>query len=376
MVTRWWARGFQEYRLQFACRPIDAEGTLPRFMSLKFGFIGVGAMGRSHMDLFHCQSNGRAVATAICSRNPDNIAKAKEFAPDVEVFDDESKLIQADLDVVVVSSPNSTHVKLAGEVIAAGKHLFLEKSCGITLAECDELERISAGTDRVIMIGHELRYSAFFRKIKELVDAGEIGRPRMAWTKEFRGPFQPKSGNWIQNKTMSGGLMVDKNCHHFDMMNWWLDAKPKRVAAFGGLAVTKVVEPEVQVNDYSSVNIEYDNGAVGTLQVSMFARDFPNEDLEMGIVGESGVLQTRISGIEILQWKRGMDEGEPIVHEVDAKAGTGWCGHLGFAEIHEAFLDAIIEGKAHLTSVEECVPGTRIAIAAEQSVASGQIVTL
>jgi myo-inositol 2-dehydrogenase / D-chiro-inositol 1-dehydrogenase len=345
-------------------------------MSLKLGFIGVGAMGRSHVDLFHCQSDGRAVAKAICSRNPENIAKAKELAPEVEVFDDESRLIQSDLDAVVISSPNSTHVKLAGEVIAAGKHLFLEKSCGITLAECDELEGIAAGTDKVILIGHELRYSAFFQKIKQLIDDGAIGRPRMAWTKEFRGPFQPKSGNWIQNRTMSGGLMVDKNCHHFDIMNWWLGARPKRVSAFGGLAVTKVVAPDVQVNDYSSVNIEYDNGAVGSLQVSMFARDFPNEDLEMGVVGEEGVLQTRISGIEILQWKRGEDKGDPIVHPVAAKAGVGWGGHLGFAEIHEAFLDAVIDGKPHLTPVADCVPGTRTAIAAEMSVASGEVVSL
>jgi len=346
-------------------------------MSLKLGFIGVGAMGRSHVDLFHRQSNGRAVATAICSRNPDNIAKARELAPEVAVFDDESRLIASDdVEAVVVASPNATHVKLAREVIAAGKHLFLEKSCGITLEECDELERLAAGTDRVILIGHELRYSAFFQKIKSLVDSGAIGRPRMAWTREFRGPFQPKSGNWIQNKTLSGGLMVDKNCHHFDLMNWWLGARPKRVSGFGGLAVTRVVEPDVQVNDYSSVSIQYDNGAVGSLQVSMFARDFPNEDLEMGVVGEEGVLQTRISGIEILQWKRGEDKGEPIVHKVEARAGVGWGGHLGFAEIHEAFLDAVLEGKPHLTSVPDCIDGTRTAIAAEMSVASGQIVDL
>lgn len=345
-------------------------------MSLKLGFIGVGAMGRSHVDLFHCQSKGRAVATAICSRNPDNIAKAKEFAPDVEVFADESALIASEVDAVVVSSPNSTHVRLAREIIAAGKHLFLEKSCGITLEECDELERIAAGTDRVILIGHELRYSAFFQKVKSLVDAGEIGRPRMVWTKEFRGPFQPKSGNWIQNKTMSGGLMVDKNCHHFDVMNWWLGARPKKVMAFGGLAVTSVVEPEVQVNDFSTVNIEYENGALGTLQVCMFARDFPHEDLEMGIVGEEGVIQTRISGIEILQWKRGGDKGDPIVHQVDAKAGVGWGGHLGFAEIHEAFLDAVLDGKSVLTSVPNCIDGTRTAIAAEMSVAGGGMISL
>lgn len=345
-------------------------------MSLRLGFIGVGAMGRSHVDLFHCQSNGRAVARSICSRNPDNIAKAKEFAPDVEVFDDESKLIASDLDAIVISSPNSTHVKLAAQVIAAGKHLYLEKSCGITFAECDELERIAASTDKVILIGHELRYSPFFQKIKELIDAGEIGQPHMAWTKEFRGPFQPKSGNWIQDRTMSGGLMVDKNCHHFDLMNWWLGATPKRVSAFGGLAVTKVVEPDVQVNDFSTVNIEYDSGAVSSLQVCMFARDFPHEDLEMGVVGEKGVLQTRVSGIEILQWQRGKDEGEPIIHKVGAQAGTGWGGHLGFAEIHKAFLDAAIDALDHLTPVADCVAGTRTAIAAEMSVASGQVVKL
>ena len=116
--------------------------------------------------------------------------------------------------------------------------------------------------------------------------------------------------------------MVDKNRHHFDMMNWWLGAKPKRVAAFGGLAVTSVVEPDLQVNDYSSVNVDYDNGAGGTTGMHV-CRDFPNEDLEMGIVGES-VLQTRISGIEILQWKRGKDEGSRL--RTRWMPRPGWVG--------------------------------------------------
>jgi predicted dehydrogenase len=343
---------------------------------LKIGFIGVGAMGRSHVDLFHCKSEGRGVATAICSRNPENISKAKEQAPDVEVFDNESALIGSDIDAVVISSPNHTHLDLTRQVVKADKHLFLEKSCGITLAECDELVSLSEQTDKVILVGHELRYSGFFRKMKALLDAGEIGHPRMVWTKEFRGPFQPKSGNWIQNKTMSGGLMVDKNCHHFDMMNWWVGARPRRVSAFGALAVNRVIAGEDQVNDHSTVSYDYENGVLGSLQVSLFARDFPHEDLEMGIVGEEGVLQTRTSTVEILQWKRGKDEGEPIVHQVEAQAAVGWGGHLGFAEIHEAFLAAAIDGKAHLTGVKDCVDGTRLAIAAEEAVKTGTVVNL
>lgn len=103
------------------------------------------------------------------------------------------------------------------------------------------------------MIGHELRYSPFFQKVKSLVDAGDIGRPRMVWTREFRGPFQPKSQNWIQDKRHSGGILVDKNCHQFDLMNWWAGVRPVRVAAFGANAVMRVVDTEHQVKDQESI---------------------------------------------------------------------------------------------------------------------------
>src|SRR5204862_4758538 len=106
-------------------------------------------------------------------------------------------------------------------------------------------------------------------------DAGEIGTPRMVWTRESRGPFQKKSQDWIQDARRSGGMLVDKNCHHFDLMNWWVNSKPKRVAAFGGNAVNRVIEGGDQVNDHSTVNFEYENGVRGTLQICLFALYFP-----------------------------------------------------------------------------------------------------
>ena len=56
------------------------------------------------------------------------------------------------------------------------------------------------------------------------------------------GAFSKKVGNWIQDDRKSGGCLVDKNCHHFDLMNWWVGARPKRVAALGGCAVNRVIE--------------------------------------------------------------------------------------------------------------------------------------
>jgi predicted dehydrogenase len=96
----------------------------------------------------------------------------------------------------------------------------------------------------------------------------------------------------------------------------------------------------------------------------------------MGIVGDKGIIQTRISKIELLVWKHSAEKKEPTVIPVAAKRGEGWGKHLGFDEIHEAFLDAILKGKRPLTTVRDCLDGTLLAIAAEESIGKGQTVEI
>ncbi|MBM3877346.1 MAG: Gfo/Idh/MocA family oxidoreductase [Verrucomicrobia bacterium] len=383
-------------------------------MKLRLGFLGIGSMGISHVQQWHVKLAARSTCAALCGRNEANLKRALAVAPDAKVFSDERELIHSPLvDAVAISTPNFTHVPLAIETLRAGKHLFLEKPCGISQDECAQLLDAAGHTDRVVMIGHELRYSPYFQRIKALVDAGEIGRPRMTWTREFRGPFQPKSGQWIQDIRRSGGMLVDKNCHQFDLMNWWCGGKPARVSAFGRSAVMRIVEPAHQVNDHATVSYEYDNGVLGSLQICLFGRDFPDEELEMGIVGEAGSLQTRIraprqraatshpaSGhplppsdegrgksegcfsaepatdgtLEILQWKLGAKQKEPIIHRVESRRGEGWGNHLGFDEMHAAFLDAVLDGRRPLTTVADCVDATRLCIAAEESIKNKSVV--
>lgn len=343
-------------------------------MKLKFGFLGLGAMGFSHVNSFAKLCGDRVEIAAVCSSNKANIKKTRELSPDVRIFKNESELIRSPLDAVVVSTPNFTHVQLATEILKSGKHLFLEKPCGISRVECKKLLAAVEKTDRIVMIGHELRYSPFFQKIKQLVDAGEIGKPRMVWCREFRGPFQKKSQDWIQDDRRSGGCLVDKNCHHFDLMNWWVGSRPKCVSAFGGNAINRVIKGPHQVHDHVTMSFEYENGVRGTHHLCMFALDFPQEDLEMGIIGDQGLLQTRISQIEILQWKRGLKQKEPIVHQVAAKFGEGWGSHLGFDEIHLEFVNCILENRQPLTSVRNCIDGTLLAIAGEESIKCGKLI--
>ena len=333
-------------------------------------------MGMSHLQSVRRLCSDKAEVTAVCDMTEDYLHKALQVVPSAHPFKNAAELIHSRLDAVFVATPNHTHADLAIQVLAAGKHLFLEKPCGINSEECRRVLEAANASNRVLMLGHELRYSPYFQRITELVSGGEIGVPHMVWTREFRGPFQKKVGDWIQDDRRSGGCFVDKNCHHFDLMNWWVGARPLRVAAFGGCAVNRVIEGEHQVHDHGSVSFEYDNGVHGTLHLCMFALDFPQEDLEMGVIGDAGMLVTRISRIEILQWKRNENQREPIVHKVNAKHGEGWGSHLGFDEMHEEFIRCILENRPPLTSVRNCIDGTMLAIAAEESVKKRVIVDL
>ena len=96
----------------------------------------------------------------------------------------------------------------------------------------------------------------------------------------------------------------------------------------------------------------------------------------MGVIGDGGMLVTRISRIEILQWNRGSHQKEPVVHHVNAKRGEGWGSHLGFDEIHHAFVDCLINNKPPLTSPLDCLDGTLLAIAAEESIKRGATVNV
>lgn len=341
---------------------------------LRIGFVGLGAMGLSHAQSVAALCAGKAEVAAVCSRHPEKLEAARQIAPGVRCFSDPDELLRASLDAVFVSTPNDSHFALGREALRRGKHLFLEKPVAIRPRDCRDLVSLAEQSGRVVMIGHEFRYSPYFQKFKALIDSGAVGLPRMTWCREWRGPFQKKSGDWIEDRRRSGGLLVEKNCHHFDLMNWWIGSAPRRVCAFGGNAVNRILPGPEQTNDHATVAFEYASGARGSLNVCLFAFDFPREELELGVAGDQGVLQTRLSTLEIAHWPKGATE--PILHHVAVEAGVGWGKHLGSAEMHRDFVDCILEKRQPLTNPAACVDGTLLALAAEESIRRGRIIAL
>lgn len=93
--------------------------------------------------------------------------------------------------------------------------------------------RPSATTEKIFQIGQEYRYAEFYRSFHKSILDGEIGNLRMLWCHEFV-EFDNLFQGWHRLRENNGGLLVTKNCHHFDLSNWMTGVPPVRVFAMGG----------------------------------------------------------------------------------------------------------------------------------------------
>ncbi len=341
-------------------------------MKTRLGYIGVGAMGRSHMGVIRTHFAGEAEGVALFDPHEPSRAAALELLPGAKVYSSAEALIESELDAVVISSPNCTHAEYAVAALAAGRHVFVEKPVATTAEDCCRLVRAADRSRHIVFIGHEMAYSPFCKKTEELLRQGVLGAVQMVWCKEFRPPFLQKVDQWIIDERFSGGAMVDKNCHHFDVMNRWAGSRPKRVAAFGSRRFNKVLGVATEVIDNASVSFEYENGVVGTLQLCMFGPDRDEDCLEMGIIGDKGLMQTQLGQSTITVWPRDCHKG--FSGDVIELQADPCGGHAGFIQEHQAFLAAMRNGTRAPSDVRECVYGTLLAIAAEQAIKQGGVV--
>ncbi len=340
-------------------------------MKTRLGYLGVGSMGRVHIDVFARRCAAEAEGIALFDPHEPSRSEALKLLPRARVFDSAQALIESDLDAVVISSPNYTHADYAIAALAAGKHVFAEKPVATTAADCRRMVEAARQSGCILFIAHELPYSAWFLKIRELLERGAIGTPQMVWCQEFRIPFLTKVDQWIIDERLSGGALVEKTCHHFDVMNRWAASRPKRVGAFGSKRFNHVLNIPTEVLDNASVSFEYENGVVGTLQLCMFAPHRGDDNLEMGLIGEEGLLETNCNRIRV--WPRDRAKRQEEVFNLATDDGFGGR-HIGLVEEHQAFLAAIRDGTRPPTDVRDSAAGTLLAIAAERAIKQGAVV--
>jgi len=264
---------------------------------LRYGLIGAGMMGQEHIRNVHLLPG--AQVAAIFDPDPGMRAAAQELAPEAAAAASlEALLARDDLDALIVASPNDSHVAQL-EAIAAARPLpvIVEKPLFIDAGELARLEAFQARYPAPVWVAMEYRYMP---PIAALIDAAHAatGGIRMLTIREHRYPFLSKVGHWNRYNARSGGTLVEKCCHFFDLMRLILDDEPVRVAASADQAVNHRDEglPEpADVWDNAYVIVDFARGARAMLELCMFAEGSEYQE-ELTAVGPEGKIEAKVPG--------------------------------------------------------------------------------
>jgi predicted dehydrogenase len=143
-----------------------------------------------------------------------------------------------DADVVMVTMPDNLHYEPALTALKAGYHLLLEKPIAPTEEQCREVIACALEQKRLVIVGHILRYTAYFAHIKALIDSGELGEVVSIAHQESAGFWKVAHsyvrGNWANSKK-SSPIILAKCSHDFDLFVWWIGKKCKKVSSFGSI---------------------------------------------------------------------------------------------------------------------------------------------
>jgi predicted dehydrogenase len=353
---------------------------------MNLGIIGTGNRGRLLARSAHRMEGVNMIAAA--DPYADNLQKCKsELHDGLRTMSDYHELLAMnDVEGVIIATPNATHTAVALDVLAAGKPIYLEKPMATTIGDCERIMEAARRTGVPLMVGLQLRYSGVYRKVKELIDQGAIGQVRMIWCKEFRIPFNPGAGEWRLSQEASGGSLVEKNCHHFDLFNWFAQSKPVKVAAFGG---GNVVYKGGEIVDNAWTILEYENGVRANLGLCLFHKS--KHDLEIGVIGDEGMIESFFKRSEIVVHRHGEKQpqrfsAKPVNHSghggtdfpaMEAFVGMArsWSGGTGETGGSGAVGESG-SGTGGAEALQAALDSVAIGIAAELAIAEGRVIEL
>ncbi len=359
---------------------------------IRYGIIGCGSMGREHIE------NIKALDSTEISAIADPNAQSRSSALALldlkpQVFKDYRELLASNVfDALVISTPNFTHIDILRDAIKTQAHILIEKPLCTNIADCLELVNLASGRKPIIWVAQEYRYMPPVAEMLRMAHAGAVGRVHQVAIREHREPFYPKVDDWNRFSANTGGTLVEKCCHYFNLMDLILQEKPQSVYASGAQRVNHLNESyggrTPDIIDSAYVIVEYPSGARAMLDLCMFAENSVDSE-QVVIVGEEGKLESLLPSLT-LRYGRREDWGTRLVWGQSASSGKGvsvrrvWDtgikytgNHFGASYVeHQKFAHAIRNGLAPEVSLEEGLRAVATGIAAHRSIDTHRVVPM
>ncbi len=226
---------------------LQAFAAVPDTGSINIGLIGCGDRGRGLMTVMQ-ELPEKFQIRAICDVLDFRLAEVRKVEPSVQlkVYKDYRKLLDDQtIQAVVIAVPLNLHYQLAADALAAGKHVYLEKTMTYNIPQAASLVKTAAEHGgQVLQVGHQYRYTPLYYKVKEMIEKGYLGKVTQIdcrwdrnwnWKRPVPDPSLERQVNWRMYKEYSGGLPAELLSHQIDFINWAFNTHPDQIMGTGGI---------------------------------------------------------------------------------------------------------------------------------------------
>jgi myo-inositol 2-dehydrogenase/D-chiro-inositol 1-dehydrogenase len=273
-------------------------------LGLRFGLAGYGAWGRYHAQAI--QSTPDCELTAICSATSGSRESASQETG-AQVFSSlEELLANAEVDIVDIVAPNYLHEEMTCAAFQHGKHVLLEKPMATSIAACDRMIEASKAAGKVLLIGHEMRFSGLHGEVRRILDSGRLGDLRYVIIDLWRRPYRKGAGGWRWDPQRVGNWILEEPVHFFDLASWYLDrcGAPATMFAYGN-TMDADRERNLDVDDNFTALFTYPNGAYGVVSHSLAAVE---HHLSIKLFGSKALIRA--------EWHAELDRSEKPAFEL------------------------------------------------------------
>lgn len=210
--------------------------------TIKIAILGFGQRGKIYGQYaLTYPQEFEVVAIADNSEERRKLAAEKFSCP---IYADYQSMLAAkpQADIIVIATDDNVHEEHAIACLKAGYDLLLEKPISNQLSSCQKIEAAAKAHQRKVVVCHVLRYTPFYRTVKNIIDEGKLGKIVTVEASENVGYYHQAHsfvrGPW-RNKAESSPMILAKCCHDMDILRWLIDKECLSVASFGGLSVFK-----------------------------------------------------------------------------------------------------------------------------------------
>ncbi|MEZ4630106.1 MAG: Gfo/Idh/MocA family oxidoreductase [Deinococcales bacterium] len=323
---------------------------------LNIAMIGAGRMGQTHANVLKTLLEVKI--THVVDFLPENAAKAAELLG-AKVAEEDEVLKNPDVDAVFITTPTPAHAESIVKAARAGKAIFVEKPLASTLEASYRVVETIEQTGVPCQVGFMRRYDPAYLEVKKRIDSGEMGKVEN-FRAISRDPYQPK----LEYLKTSGGILVDMGIHDFDSARYFC-GEVEEVYAIG-TAVRDERLKDFNLFNLAVATIRFKNGAVGTVENAL--NTSYGYEIVADILGEKGKYH--------LQKKQQLNFEFWGSHGVSHDYPQYFDQRFPEAYANEviSFAKNVLGGKPVGPTAQDALESSRLALAAQHSLETGNII--